>query len=410
MATQLFRQEVIEANRERLAGTVVAAIPPRSKTYTWLIAGFFVLLLLILTFGSYSSSAEVRGVVSYNNGIARVFSANTGEVRTIHVQTGQRVAAGDPLVTLALTQGRGGVAPQLAQLNVQDAEIARQIDLATVIGLSETRALQQQRASLSDSIASLGRQRGIASSQIALAESALRRAVRLAGEGAGTQRQVEDSRSFLLARRSELEAIGERIIAQRESLHTVEADIGRKSLETSRTSSVLLAQRAALAEQRAQLSRSDQIVLTAPVAGTVGDVSVEPGQRARPDASLVTVLPSNSRLEAWLYAPSRAIGFSRPGQRVRLRFDAFPYQRYGTGTGIVTEVARVPVEPSNIDSGLQITEPVFRVRVRIDSFAPRASTSIDALRPGMTLSAKLVLEERSLWQVLFGPIREALRT
>ena len=408
MATQLFRQEVIEASRERLAGTVVAAVPPRSKTYTWFILGFFVLLVMVLIFGSYSSSAEVRGVVSYDNGIARVFSANTAEIRTIHVHTGQRVAAGDPLVTLALTQGQGGVAPQLAQLNAQDGEIARQIDLASVIGSSETRALQQQRNSLSDSIASLGRQRGIAAGQITLAESSLRRAMRLASEGAGTQRQVEDSRSFLLGRRSEMEAIGERIIAQRESLRTLEADIGRKSLETSRSSSVLLAQRAALAEQRAQLSRSDQVTLTAPVAGIVGDVSVEPGQRARPDASLVTVLPSNSRLEVWLYAPSRAIGFSRPGQRVRLRFDSFPYQRYGTGTGIVTEVARVPAEPGNIDSDLQITEPVFRIRVRIDSFAPRATTSIDALRPGMTLSANLVLEERSLWQVLFGPIREAI--
>ena len=39
MAEPLFRQEVIEASRERLAGTVVAAVPPSSRFYTWLVVG-----------------------------------------------------------------------------------------------------------------------------------------------------------------------------------------------------------------------------------------------------------------------------------------------------------------------------------------------------------------------------------
>jgi len=30
------------------------------------------------------------------------------------------------------------------------------------------------------------------------------------------------------------------------------------------------------------------------------------------------------------------------------------------------------------------------------------------LRPGMTVSASLVLERRNLWQMLFNPLREAM--
>ena len=212
----------------------------------------------------------------------------------------------------------------------------------------------------------------------------------------------------MLARRAELESISERLIAQRASLQSSEVDIQRRGLEARQSRSVLLAQRAALAEQRALLMRSDQITLTAPINGVVGDVSAQEGQRTRPDASLVTVIPRNSRMEVWLYAPSRAVGLSRPGQAVRLRFDSFPYEKYGVGAGVVTEVSRVPTEPSNIGVDLGFQEPVFRIRVRIDSFAPRAPTNIDALRPGMTVSANLVLERRSLWQVLFGPLREAV--
>ena len=100
----------------------------------------------------------------------------------------------------------------------------------------------------------------------------------------------------------------------------------------------------------------------------------------------------------------------RPGQEVRLQFDAFPYQRYGAGSGTVTAVSRVPIEPAAIDPALEIREPVFRVRVRIDEVAPRVSDAESRLRPGMTLTANLVLERRQLWEILFNPMAAALRT
>lgn len=408
MAELLFRQEVIEAKRQRLAGTVIAAVPPSSRLYTTILLVVIACAAALLAFGGYASSAQVRGVLAYDTGIARVYPAAGAEIREIHVRGGQQVAAGAPLATLALTQGQGGVNTELDQIGAQDSELARQYELAGTIGTAETRALEQQRTSFAGMIASLERQRSLAAGQIGLAEAALARATRLAGQGAGTQRQVEDSRANLLARRAELEGTTERLLNQREALRAVEAQIAQRGLETSRSQSVLGAQRAALAEQRAQLLRSDRVVLTAPVAGEVSDVSADIGQRARPERSLVTIVPANSRLEVWLYAPSRAVGFARPGQQVRLLFDAFPYQKYGAGQGVVTAVSNAAVEPSNIDAGLGIEEPVFRVRVRIDSLPPRVADAARAMRPGMTLTANLVMERRGLWEVLFFPIRNAL--
>jgi membrane fusion protein len=402
MATQLFRQEVIEAGRDRLAGTVVAATPPRGRLYVALVLAVAAIFIAFLVFGQYASTAQVRGVVAFDAGIARVYPSSQAEVRAIHVRTGMRVAAGDPLVTLALAQGAGGIGGQLSEVAVQDAELARQEQLASMLGSSETQALQAQRSSLGAAIASLERQRTIASGQIRLAEAAARRSAQLAREGAGTQRQVEDGRAALLARRAELESLTERLIAQSDALSQVEARIAQRGMEADRNRSEIAARRAALAEQGAALKRTDQLVLTAPVAGEVGDVATEIGLRAKPDASLVTIVPQGSRLEVWLYAPSRAIGFVRPGQQVRLNFDAFPYQRFGMGRGTVTAVSRVPVEAGAIDADLGITEPVFRIRVRLDRMPPRAAQG-QLLRPGMTLSANLVLERRSFWEILFNP-------
>jgi membrane fusion protein len=95
---------------------------------------------------------------------------------------------------------------------------------------------------------------------------------------------------------------------------------------------------------------------------------------------------------------------------VRLQFDAFPYQKYGAGSGVVTAVSRVPIDPGAVDGALEIREPVFRIRVRIDEVAPRIAGAESRLRPGMTLTAHLVLERRRLWEILFNPIAAALRT
>ena len=409
MTVQLFRQEVIEAGRERLAGTVVAAVPPRAKLYVGLILGFAAIVAAILVFGHYSSRAQVKGVVAYDSGFARVYPGSPAEIRAFHVRNGQHVEAGTPLVTLAIAQGEGGLTTQLGQLAGQDEALARQQALAANLGSAETDALAKQKASLAADIASLERQRVFASGQARLAESATARAARLAAEGAGTQRQVEDSRSALLARRAEIEQLGERLIAQRQALAQTDAQIATRRLEAERSHADLAAQRAALGEQRIALSRQGEITLTAPIAGDVGDISAEVGQRAKPDASLVTIVPTNAHLEIWLYAPTRAVGFVHPGQEVRLFFDAFPYQKYGAGRGRVTAVSRVPIEPAALDSALGITEPVFRVRVAIDQAVPRLADADTRLRPGMTLNANLVLERRSLWEVLFNPFRALVR-
>lgn len=410
MVEKLFRNEVIEAGRDRLTGTVIAAVPPSSRLYTRLVCGAAAVLILILAFGGYATTADVRGVIAYDAGIARVYSRTPAEVRQLHVKSGQWIEAGRPIATLAIAQGMGGVGLQIGQISNQDVELRRQMELASSQSVAEASALDLQRANLSATITSLERQRAIAAGQIGIAESSARRAGRLAKEGAGTQRQVEDSRSSVLARQAELEALEERIIAQRDFLRANDTDRSRRQIELHRSQSVLTAQRASLAEQRASLSRSDQIILTAPVSGVVGDISVEIGQQALPDRSVASIVPSGSSLEVWLYAPSRAVGNARPGQRVRLLFDAFPYQKYGSGEGIVTEVARVSTEAANVDPGLKIDEPVFKIKAKLLSFAPRTREGAQSLRPGMTLSGKLILQRRSLWQIIFGPVVEAFST
>src|SRR4051812_50005797 len=98
MATKLFRQEVIEAGRDRLTGTVVAATPPGSRLYTIVIAAVVALLVILLSVGQYATRVTVRGIIANGGGIARVHPPGPSEVVQVHVAEGAHVERGAALV------------------------------------------------------------------------------------------------------------------------------------------------------------------------------------------------------------------------------------------------------------------------------------------------------------------------
>ncbi|GGA61633.1 hemolysin D [Sphingomonas psychrolutea] len=409
MANTLFRPEVIEARRHRLAGTVIAAVPPSSKLYTALTGSVAAVIFAILTFGSYASTANVRGVIAYDAGLARVMSTTAGDVRAIRVKSGQTVEAGAPLIDLSTAQGAKGLSAQLDEITSQIVQLDRQLDIAVASSNADTQALRQQRGGLVDTVASLERQKAISESQVRLGEQTLARFMRLAKQGAGSQRQADEARAELLSRRAESEALGERLVDARSKIGAIAIQLGQRALDGDKARSMLLTQRAALTAQREDIKRADHLVLTAPVAGVVSDISTEIGQHIGSEKSLITIIPHGSRTEVWLYAPSNAIGFAQPGQRVRLRFDAYPYQKYGWGRGTVVAISRAAIDPANVDAAIRPSEPAFRIKVRIDSMGSIQMPK-DALRPGMTLAADLALKRRSLWALMFGPVTGAIGT
>ena len=412
MASMLYRQEVIDAARDRLEGTVIAATPPRASTYLTIALGVLIAIAMLLIFGDFAARIRVTGVVAYSGGVARVYPPSSVEIRTLDVREGDMVPAGAPLATVSVTQGRDaggdGMGSQIAELARQDAELERQLELARSSMVIDTGALEQQRTGLAGSVASLDRQQKLGSAQATLSRTEAGRASRLASAGAGSSRQAEQAKAAALQRELDVEGVKERAIGQRESLRQIDSQLAQRRLAADQKISELSAQRAALAEQRAALLRLDHLVLTAPIAGRVSDLVAAVGQRARPETSLLTVVPSGSTLEVWLYAPSRAIGFVRPGDRVRLMFDAFPFQKYGAGTGTVTALSSVPTDPGAIATGMNIQEPVYRMRVRIDR-TDGGSEIGRPLRPGMTLSANLITERRRLWEVFLDPILRSWR-
>lgn len=127
-------------------------------------------------------------------------------------------------------------------------------------------------------------------------------------------------------------------------------------------------------------------------------------QNASKQTQLAAMAQLSGQLQAILLVPTRAYDFVSPGQRTRLRFDAFPYQRFGLYEGEVLKTGQAIILPNEIEMPIAIQEPVYRVAVALDAQEIRAYGSSVPLQSGMLLSADIVLEQRSLLSWLLEPI------
>ena len=116
------------------------------------------------------------------------------------------------------------------------------------------------------------------------------------------------------------------------------------------------------------------------------------------------MLPKGSGLHVELLVPTRAIGFLAKGQEVVLRYDAFPYERFGQYRGTISDIGRNVWTPGERIGTLTAKEPVYRVDVNLERQAVAALGQEFPLRPGMLVNADLLLERRTLLEWIFEPV------
>lgn len=104
---------------------------------------------------------------------------------------------------------------------------------------------------------------------------------------------------------------------------------------------------------------------------------------------------------------SRAVGFIRPGQRVVLRYQSFPWQTFGQQYGTVKDIstsALSPQEISTITGDSQVQEPMYQVKVAVDHQTVQAYGKEVSLRAGSGLEADFIVDKRRIYQWVLEPL------
>jgi membrane fusion protein len=158
-------------------------------------------------------------------------------------------------------------------------------------------------------------------------------------------------------------------------------------------------------EQRiAEISGRRAYEVRAPAAGRISILQATAGQFADPQRPQMEIVPENSELQANLFVPAKAIGFVQPGQNVRILYESFPYQQFGTYSGRVSEVSQTMLTRSETSAPIELKEPAYRVTATLDRRDVDAYGKRIRLQADMLLKADIILEKRSLIRWLLDPL------
>src|SRR5438270_6684036 len=99
--SQLFRQEAIDAQREKFLGEATIARPVPAWVFTLLAAGTAVLLIAVALWGQYTRRERVEGFLALDSGAARVTAPDAGRIADLLIHEGDEVKSGDPMARVS---------------------------------------------------------------------------------------------------------------------------------------------------------------------------------------------------------------------------------------------------------------------------------------------------------------------
>lgn len=444
-----------EALEEHSAEGVEILMAEPSRLVRGLIWALFTLLIAAGAW-SFIGRADVtvttQGVLGPAADERRVYSPVDGELVELFIAEGMPVSKGDVLARVnAVNAVELATRAMEAKLKLDEAErgaqllparkrvIEKQLELLdSRIATTEQEYKQRQ----SEAVAKLAEEQKIrlqkaranldeARREMDYAEREARKYRRLADSpgGGGISRQDVEAReheyrakrtAYELARAElaqfevdlgrEYRQRREEIQQKAEELLQLRADYEQKKLELdtleNQVNSQLRVARASY-EGAARVTFDDIdeenfLLVRAPVSGVVTRLAqTQPGDKVGASRPLASIAPAGSRTVLNVTIDERDRAFLRQGMPARLKFAAFPYQRYGFVDG------RLEYISPTASADPQTHRLVYEGHVALDRDTFAIGDAEVPLRYGMSGTAEIDVRKRRLIDMALDPLREA---
>lgn len=409
----LFRKEVLQKQGQTLFGDIVLASPISHMAVAALLVIIASSLVFFSIIGEYSRKERVVGFLTPDEGLIRISSAQTGVIEEVHVKVNQDVKKDDYLFSINTdilsSSGQQTAGTILSKIVLEKAELEHKLTLLSEqYSLTRDRMKVQALAARAEGDRLKNRielQQRVVDSEKLLSD----KFERLMKAGSASELEASNQESRYIQTLQSLQSLRNERQKFTDVAIDLEAQILLLPITEQQQKSEIMSRLNALEQRIIETRSRERFIIAAPVSGRIASLTIKEGQVADTQRSIATILPTGTKLEAELLVPSRAAGFVKKGQTVRVLYDAFPYQKFGYHTGVISSISRTVVTPSDLPFAFNVREPVFVVTVKLERQDVEANNEPYDLQAGMTLAADVILEERKIWQWALEPLLGAGR-
>lgn len=413
--TQLFRPEAASGQQFQWLGKIVLVRPVSFSCLTAAACLIAAVIIAFFVWGTYTKRSTVAGQLVPDKGLIKLYAPQQGVVKNKFVVEGQRVEEGEALFHISVERKIDVETDALSEITARVSARIEKLHRALVdtrkLQVDERKTLQLRVDSLVDEITSHQELIETQRQLVLLSESKVDKYKTLFTRGFVAEDQIQVNLETLLDQRSRLQSQERALIALERQLAEERTNLAsiavKHEIQLGSMQRELAREKQELAETEARRA----FIIVAPAAGVATAVLVEQGQLANTSRPLVSIIPEGSILQAMLYAPSSAIGFVRPGDSVRIRYQPFPYQKFGHALGVVMSTSKTAISGDEIPSiggffNFQSAqgEPIYSIRVALAEQTMLASGKQEALQAGMLLEADIMRETRRLYEWVLEPL------
>ena len=406
--SDLFRKEAIHHQGHKLDGEVTIAT---HMSFTWILA---VILLIVvvggvyLFLGEYHRKEVVSGYLRPTEGVSKVYPLGQGVVDKVFVEEGQVVKKGEVLASIrmerVLESGADMNTAIVDELVKQKAFLQENLLNQSELEQVSIEKLESQIANLSQQIANAKSQLTLISERVSLSNEKVESTKSLIEKGFASENDLKNQKDNLLALTQQQEELLSRISSQQEQESQLKYELLQLPINHREKLVSLRSQLANVNQQIKQAQGQQSYNIVSQRDGRVSNLLIKPGMVANSQTPILTVLPLESELEAILFVPTRAYGFVQPEQLTRIRYQAFPYQRFGIYEGHIKTVSKSILLPNEASVPVSLREPVYKVVVSLNAQVANAYGTSVPLQAGMLLEADIMVDSRTLFEWLFEPI------
>ncbi len=407
----LFRPEALESKRSQLFGDVLLPTPNSIKKLTIGTAISLLLLVALSIFGSVTRRVDAVGWVEYWPQAAEIKSNRSGVITDILVKEGEAVSPGQPIVALA-SQRSSRIVSDIDSFNVQNLESRKRQLLERVASVRALAAYERSKLERSiegyrRELVRLKERFQLNADKIQIAQADFDRKSELRKTGLISQIDMESARSQLLDAKSQALDIQQQTEGATIALHAALDDLRALPMNSDLQAADLEAQAQIVDRQLVDAFEQQDATISSPIAGTVTAIVSAVGSSVSIGELIVTIIPAGAELRAELVVPSRAAGFLREGMPLLIRYDAYPYQKYGQHHASIESVSKTIIPPEDQKGPIRLSDPAYRVIAALSEERIEAYGTSIQLRRGMTFKAKITQEKKRIFQWIFDPLLAA---
>lgn len=410
--SNIFRPEVLHARIDRMHGAILLARPVSSWVLVSSGISIALLIILYLCFGTYTKRTSAVGLLLPTKGTIRIQSPASGVISERRVSEGQHVRKGEVLFILADERRMAGENDnrrlsdvRAGSLSERRSSLLRSRENARLLGEQTQHGVRNRLVSLREALSRSDQEIALQARRIEASAGMLDRHRALAQSQFVSELALQEKEDQFAALHAQLLGMQRQQAELARDISAAEDELQQAPTRTDGRIAELDRDLAALSQEVIEVQTRDQYAVTAPMDGVITAITGQPGQSTSGQA-IAILLPEDVELVAHLFTPSRAVGFVEKGQKVRLRYQAYPYQKFGQYAGTVIEVSRNPIQPSELPSAFPLLtqEGVYRIAVKLDAQRISSFGKEISLLPGMMLDADIEQDKRRLIEWMLEPV------